>query len=787
MGTIDNTIKINGLQPEGEEEVKSLGESLEELWRIFKRRWQLVVLVVLVVVGFRMFQAYRQTPMYMARGTVLIEHEASNVLIFNNPYRLNSDWRNEYLNTQILILQSRSLARQVVEELMILGKRETGPDGKSNVKDSIISSGSPEEPGGTNNPSLSGAISGFLGGLNISLIENTRLVEVSYISSSPEYSAMAVNTLFENFIRFNLRLKTESTKMASEFLYKQIAELKDSLSKKEKELQEYGKNKELFYLSNKDSTVVEKFGDLNKAFTQAQIHRINMEAVYRELQEKRFEDYPEVRKNTLIQNFKQELSGIEREYKKKSQIYRESYPEMQRLQAQIETLQQRIRQETLDIGKKALKEAEADYQSALKKEQSLSDLLNQQKGEVISTKTDAIYYNSLQIEVTNMRSLLDHLVKKEKESLLTSRLEGLQTSNIKVIDAAEVPLMPIGSGKREIFLMALLIGLMAGAGLAFVLDWLDKTLKTPEEVEKELRLPSLGFIPVLGSENHHMYYPYYQSPEKKKSPKSSVKKIELANFLEPESGIAESYRSVRTSILLSTPEQPPRVITVTSAYPKEGKTATVVNLAVSFSKLGKKVLVVDGDLRKPSIHKVFRAKNTSGVSSFLVGKSQVEDVILKTEVQNLFIIPAGPAPPNPTELLDSRKMSTLLDTLKTNFDFIFIDSPPLIGIVDPVIIGRLCEGSILVVWGGKTHKNRIQKARADLDKYRIRTLGVVLNKVNMKKSVSYGYYSYYSYNYRYKYREESSGKQPDGSGGGSGKRGKSKVPVNEVDSRMFRN
>jgi len=733
-------------EPEGE--VKSLEQTVEDIWKIIKRRWPILLLVVLLVVGFKMFQAYKQKPLYMARGMLMIDQENRNILSLRGFTYGQSNWRNEYLNTQLIILKSRSLAQDVIEDLRLLDSRNGSvEEGKTQTEAVPMTNSSVY---GRNR--MSAAISGFLSRLSITAIENTRIFQVSYISPNPEYAALAVNTLFENFIDFNLRLKTESTQQASEFLFKQIDDLRKSLSQKQKELQAYGKRKELFYLSNRDTTVVEKFGDLNKAYTDAQINRVNYESIYRELKGKRFDDYPEVRNNTLIQNFKQEYSTKKTEYKRKSQIYKESYPEMLRLKTQMESLQQRIQEETIDNGRKTLKEAETNYQSAMKREHSIKEMLDKQKGEVVSTKTDAIYYNSLKIEVNNMNALLNHLVKMQKESLLTSRMEGLSTSNIKVIDPAEVPQFPLGSSKKKELLIALIMGLFGGGALIFLLDWLDKTFKTPEEVEKSLRVPSIGLIPALGTGDNHDYY-YSYSEKTPKATKKKLTHIELANFIDPESSIAESYRNIRTSILLSTAEGPPRIMNVTSALPKEGKTSTVVNLAISFTNLNKKVLIIDGDMRKPSIRKIFNLKNASGLSSFLVGKTQIEEIFCQTDVKNLFVIPSGPIPPNPSELLESKKMEILLEKMKKHFDFVFIDSPPLVGIVDPVIIGRHATGTILVIWGGKTPKKAVEKAKAELNKYNLKILGVVINNLNMKKAGGYGYYQY-NYNYRYRYQDK---------------------------------
>jgi capsular exopolysaccharide synthesis family protein len=730
------------------------GFQLEEYWEVIKRRKNLLIYFSLSVVIGIMVWAFMQTPVFEARGTLMIEKDQRNVLMFADAYALQTGARDEDLITQVKILKSRTLARDVIEDMKLLEQGQ--PDNKPSFGLGSLLALFKKKQDTSKEVVMSSAVSKFLGILKVEIIQDSRLVDVRYRSANAGLAADVVNTLFDKYIDFNLRMKTESTKLASDFLTTQIEDLRNTLSRKERELQEYGKRKELFYLSGEETTVVEKFADLNKAFTEAQIYRINKEAVYREMKGKSFENYPEVRTNQLVQNLKKEHSSVEVEYKRKAQIFKDSYPEMQRLKSQLASLQQRIDSETRDIGRKALSEAEDEYQSAKKKEDSLAQLLGQQKQDVVATNTNAIYYNSLKIEVTNMRSLLDHLVKKEKESMLSSRLEGLQTSNIKIIDQAEVPISPVFPKKKSIFIMALFLGIGGGLGLIFLLDWLDKTVKTPDQVEKLLKLPSLGFIPAVGSGNPHSYYAYsyysqYSDKRKKTKDEEKLKEIELSNYVAPESIYAENYRNIRTSILLSTPDQPPRVMAVTSALPQEGKTATVINLAVSFTNLGKKVLVIDGDLRKPRIHSILRTKNTAGLSSLLVGRSAISDVVLMTEIHNLFIIPSGPVPPNPTELLNARVMENLLQEVKEHFDFVFIDSPPLVGIMDPVIIGHHADGVLLVTWGGKTHKRVIEKARDELKKYNIRLLGVVLNKVNMKKS-GYGYYAYDSYKYQYGYK-----------------------------------
>ncbi|MBN2346093.1 MAG: polysaccharide biosynthesis tyrosine autokinase, partial [Candidatus Aminicenantes bacterium] len=480
----------------------------------------------------------------------------------------------------------------------------------------------------------------------------------------------------------------------------------------------------------------------------------NREATYRELKGKAYDNYSDVRSSALITSLKQEYSAKESEYKRKSQIFQDSYPEMQRLKTQLEGLQKRIVEETADVARKALNQAEADYQAALKKENYLQEMLDQQKGSVVSSNASAIYYNSLKIEVQNMTNLLDFLTRRQKESMLSSRLEGLETSNIKVVDRAAVPQRPFAPNKQRTLLLALMLGLGGGVFLIFALNYLDNTVKSPEEAEKLLRLPALGFVPAVGAKASQSYYNHYYSDRRKQAAEQKIRAIELVNLKDPESTFAEHYRNVRTSLLLSTPDSPPKTFVVTSALPQEGKTVTVVNLAVAFTQLGKKVLILDADLRRPRVHKIFRLKNTAGLTTFLVGRGRIEDVIHRYPAEpNLHVIPSGPIPPNPVELVISKGMKEVMAALRQHYDFIFIDAPPMMGIQDAILLGEHADGMLLVAWGGKTPRKAIEKARDEIQKFNVRLFGLILNKVNMRRYA----YAYSSYSYKYgEYREEES-------------------------------
>ncbi|NIM17646.1 MAG: polysaccharide biosynthesis tyrosine autokinase [Candidatus Aminicenantes bacterium] len=696
---------------------------IEKYWRIIKPRLHILVIICLFVTAAAYIKVSTITPIYKATGLLMIEPENRNTITFDN--QVFYGFRGEYFNTQIRILQSRSLGKDVREEFYAA----------SRDKDIVIQ------------------------GPFVEPVEDTHLVEISYRSTHPGAAAELVNLLFVKFIEFKLDLKSQSSKLAAEYINRQIKKLQESLARKEKEMHEYSNRKELFYVSKEDSTVVKKFSDLNQAYTEAQIERINKESLYQELKGMSYESFPQVSKSQLIDSLKNTYSGLESDYKRKSQIFKPSYPEMVRLKSQMETLQERIQTETRDIARKALQKAKSEYQSAKKKEDSLRELLANQKEVLLSTNADAIYYRSLNIEVQNMRSLLNYLVRKQKESVVSSRLEGIQTSNIKIIDEAEEPKTPVNAGKQKTLILAALLGLALGFGVIFLLDYLDQTIKTPEEVQMLLGLPALGIIPsttakAVKSYDSYYYRYTYGNPGNKKNPEENKKKnaskprdIELINFLEPDSWFVEKYRAIRTSIMLSTPGESPRIISISSALPSEGKTVTTLNLAVSFSQLGKKVLVIDGDLRRPKLHKIFKIKNDKGLSSYLAGRAN-SLVVLKTHIPKLFLVPSGPLPPHPAELIDSEMMAAFLEKLLEKMDFIFIDTPPLLGFKDAVVLGRHAHGMILVTWTAKTHRNALEKAKQELDQFNIRTLGVVLNRAVEKRHI-YGYnYNYYNYSYK---------------------------------------
>jgi capsular exopolysaccharide synthesis family protein len=702
---------------------------------VLKRKWVLVTFAIVLVLLAALI-SFTTTPLYRATATLLIDEPGASLLniqdVLNAGAYYRTDYMGTYFNTQLRLLTSRSLAERVAKKINL---------------------GSRAEFRGAGEPTPSSADYAFsiLGGLSIAPIEETRLVYVSYVSPHASLAADVVNALIEEFVSFSVETRYEATKQTSEFLSEQVALLREDLKRKEEDLQKYGQDKNILYLSGDESTVVNKFSEVNTALTTAQIERYAKETVYRELKNISVDALPESVSNPTIQALKTTYSQVKSDYEEKGKTYRPDYPEMAQLKARLDatknTLQEEIRKEVTA--------AEANYRAALKIESSLQGLLDKQRGDVTRMNKNAIFYHTLRTEVENMRTLLSTLIAKQNEIQVSSQLGGLRTSNIKVVDRALVPGGPFTPNVRRNLLTALLLGLFGGLGLIFLVEYLDNTVKGPEDVEKLVGLPSLGIIPFLSadglkkkSDPYGSYRSYGAEGDKPGEMIPEVREIELINHLYPKFSIAEDYRTVRTSILFSHADSAPKTISFTSTLPQEGKTATISNLAISFAQLEGKVLLIDADLRKPRLHKIFNLLNVNGLSSYLAGKNSFEEVVQMTCIDNIWTIPSGPHPPNPAELLNSMKMKELLALAKDRFNIVLLDTPPVLAVIDPVIVSSLVDSTVFVVRAGKTTRRPLVRAIEEIRKSKADIIGVVFNEVKIgHQGIGTPFYHYYQYEY----------------------------------------
>lgn len=747
---------------------------LRDYWERLARRKGTVLAVTLGVLVLGAFWTFVQKPVYTAKSTLLIEKEP-NILSFEQVLQIES-MRDDFYQTQYRLLSGRGLADTVVERLKLYENAEFvgKPDARKKPVDPL------------DHAFREGLIDAFLGRLSVRPVRLTRLVEASFEAHDPRLAADCVNELASAFIDLNINMKYAATEQATTFLSDQIKGLQAEIERKERQLQDFGAQANIVALSDTETTVIDRLGQLNKALTEAQIDRSQKEAAWNGMKDVSPDYVPVAIANPLIQRLREDYVRLKRETQKMEERFQPDYPELQRTRVEMESARRSLEDETRNLVKGAFSE----YQTALNKERSLQAEFDEQKNAAFQMNSSAVQYNGLKVEVQNKKTLLDSLLRRESETGVEARLKGLRTSNIRVVDRARVPVKPSSPNKKRNLVLALLLGLGGGVGLAFLFDFLDNSVKTSEDVERYAALPTLGVVPKFSLESATKAYYYGRKLKGAKEPArlgaakageagaggeatggadaggaaaegkgapapaagpfvAEVGKaerpggIELVPHYFPNSRLAESYRSIRTALLLSSADNPVRTIAVTSALPGEGKTVSVANLAVTLAQSGKTVVIVDADLRRPRQHRVFKIKNTFGLTTFLTDSVPVKDVVKSTEIPNLFVINAGPVPPNPAELLGSDKMTRFIRLMAEESDYVLFDLPPMLDISDALVLGAKVDGMVLVVWGDKTSREALKKAREKLDLLKVRTLGVIINNVNLPKHGAYYYKDYY--------------------------------------------
>jgi capsular exopolysaccharide synthesis family protein len=675
-------------------------------------------------------------PIYRATVTLQINKENPQIVDFKEIFAVNT-MDLDYYQTQYKILESRSLAKRVIQPLKLsehpefLKKPETPfqrwkADLLQPVTALFSSSPSNTGPSGTEKDTI--LINRFLNKLKVEPIRNSRLVKIHFDSNFPELSARVADELAAAYLQQTLEARFYATEQARDWLTKQLEDLKAKVERAEEALQAFGSKHDIISLEEKENVIIQRLNELNEILTKAEAERMGKEALYKQTKDRHFDSLPSILENKLIMDLKQVSIQIEAQYMKLSETFKPDYPEMVRLKTQMETIQKRLNNET----EKIIASIKNDYESSLRRESLLRQSFEQQKARVMTMKEKAIQYNILKREADTNKELYKGLLQRMKEAGVSA---GIMASNIQVVDKAEFPTNPYKPNKRLNLLLAAVVGLFLGVGLAFFFEYLDNTVKTPEDVEQLIRLPSFGMVPDISSHR------------RRQLEKGATYPVELITHAHPKSMLSEAYRNIRTSILLSFSERPPKRIAITSPNPSEGKTTTVINTAIALSQTGASVIIIDTDLRKPRIHKIFTEENGVGLSNFLSGNAGLEAIIKKTEIPNLYYIPSGPIPPNPSELISSNLFKSMLQSLDERFDHLVLDSPPVLGFADSIILSTFVDGMIIVTTGGKTPRETLQRAKGMLLQVNAKILGVVINRVNIERS-EYGYY-YYRYHYYY--------------------------------------
>lgn len=678
-------------------------------------------------------------PIYRGTISVQINKENPQIMDFKEMFSVNM-WDLDYYQTQYKILESRTLAKRVIQTLKLSEHPEFQPkpltpfqQWKSNILKPMTGlftsskKNAPSEKEISENKKDTALIDQFLSKLKVEPIRNSRLVKVHFDSNYPELSAKVPNTLAVTYIQQSVESRFIATEQVKEWLTKQLEDLKAKVERADEALQAFGSKHDIISLEEKENVTMQRLTELNEVLTKAESERMAKEALYRQTKDKHFDALPSILENKLVMDLKQAYIQLEAQYMKLSETFKPEYPEMVRLKNQMQSIQRRMDVET----NKIIAGIKNDYESNLRRESLIRQAFEQQKAKVMEMKEQGIQYNILKREADTNKELYKGLLQRMKEAGVSA---GLTVSNIQVVDQAEIPTGSYKPNKKLNLLLAAVVGLFLGIGLAFFFEYLDNTVKSPEDVEQLIRLPSFGMVPEI-------------SYERKKRLEKASYPVELVTHGHPKSILSEAYRNIRTSILLSFSEKPPKKIVITSPNPSEGKTTTVINTAIALSQTGAQVLIIDGDMRHPRIHKIFNEENGAGLSNFLSGNSPLDSIIKKTEVPNLYYIPSGPIPPNPSELIGSKVFKVMMDSLGKKFDHIVLDSPPALGFADSVILSTTVDGVILVVLGGKTPRETLQRAKEVLHQVNAKILGVVINRVDIHRS-GYGYY-YYRYHYYY--------------------------------------
>jgi succinoglycan biosynthesis transport protein ExoP len=703
-----------------------------------KHQW-LILTFLLTVVTVVTISSFKMKPVYQAAARVEVDKESQNTLPFSDSNAYDEYVDSEaYLETQIKILESETLALQTIKSMDLARYPEFGgTPGTAAV----------EQGGAFKRPAI---LSAFLGRLSVSRIPNSRLVEVRFEGEDPELAAQVVNAHLQNYIEQNFRSKYDATTQASTWLSAELEELRIKVEKSEDARLGYERENQIWQIDEKQDITTQKLGDLSKAVTEAQTDLAQKEALYRMATSGNVDALPASRDNTVVQDLLKRKSDIDAQYAEAVNQYGPNYPKVQRLAAQRKEIDDNL----ASARSTTVESIQVEYNTARSHVGLLQEALDKQKSEANDLAEKLVQYHILQHDAESNKQLYDGLLQKLKEAGITA---GLRSSNIRVVDPALVPTSPSRPQKARNILLALLIGLVGGIGLAIFREYLDNTVKSPDDIQALTGLPSLAVVPSLPGMNGHQGKLSRLVRKEGGQPIASSPRVELLSYIQPKSQISEAFRALRTSLLLSQAEHPPQVILVTSALPREGKTTAAINLAVTLAQLGDRTLLMDSDLRKPGVRRALNLTGGKevGLSSYLAGVCALDEVTVPhPTIKNLSVLMTGPVPPSPADLLSSHRMREAIADLRHRFKFIVIDSPPIMAATDAVILSVLTDGVLLVVRSGETPKEAFTRARDLLGAVKSRLLGVVLNAVDSSAPDYYYSYRYYPYAYGYGYGED---------------------------------
>lgn len=718
---------------------------------LYKRRWTACTAFVVVVLILAVY-LLTATPIYEASTRLLIEAEKQNVVTFKPVLEEENAPADAYFQTQYKLLESRALAAKTIETLRLWDNPElcvscrahpTGMRSRAGAALESTLSGVRQLFGQSSaridanrtgeTPEKSEVIDAFLDRLVILPIRNSRLVDIRFRSTDASLAAQVANGHARGFINRNLEFKFLTSKEASDWLGERLTEQRQKLEQSESAVQQYREQHDGVSLEDRQNIVVQKLNDISAAVTRAKTQRIEKEALYRQVQavehdRTALDTFPAVLSNTFIQQLKHQVAELHRQRAQLADRLGEKHPDMIKVMTEIQAAEEKLQRE-ID---KVVFSVRNDYHAAEAQELSLIAALETQKRDALALNRKGIQGNVLKRDAESNRQLYEGLLQRAKETGVSNELK---TSNVRLVDPAEVPRSPVSPNKAQILLIAFVGGTLLGVTLAFFFENLDDRIKTPEEITNHLGMATLGLVPRIAQEQLGAH--------------PLISNGVPLNF-------AEAFRTVRTSVLFSFPEREdryPNTLVVTSTAPGEGKTTSSCNLALGIALAGQRVLLIDCDMRRPSVHEMFDIEQEPGLSNLLVGNARAADVVHASGVTNLCLLPAGRVPPNPSELLSSQRFKDFLSGLVGHFDWVVMDSSPVLAVTDASIVARIAHGIVFVIGAELTSHRAAAEAVERLERADGRLIGAVLNRVNLDRHPYY-----YSQYYRREYGDYYTGK-----------------------------
>lgn len=781
------------------------GSQILDYWRAIRKRLWLVIGIAVLVTTLAAIYMARRPNIFQAKATVQIDLEQANPDLNVSERRspvLNSD--PAYFNTQLQLLTSESLLRRVVKELSLDSHKEFQKDKaesstsvlRSVLKAIGLTSDAPAKKEGVGEVPVSNStavasneqiaealrlapyVDAIKKNLSVEPVretrqsyKETRLIEIYYRHTDPDLSALIVNGIAGVFTKQNQEKRTGTSKKNTEFLNERIADLQAEIKAGEIKLVELSGEKGILKTSENQTIVLERLAGLNKQLLEAENQRKNAEAEYKAVEsspdrlkarvEEQMAQIVAQRENEisrLVNENQKEITGLKVTRARLAEEFKETAPEIIEIDKQIKTREDEIAK-VRETNQKALEEyrnrtakvtidnLRTRYLQAKAQEDKIKADFDIQKSQAQGEDQGAITIRLLQQDIDTKREFLKNLENQQSANdIIASGTEN----NIGIVEIAIPPEVPIAPRRLSTVLAALILSTLFGAGLALFMEYLDDTIRNTEEVEKYLGLPALAAIPTIDSMPRRRLLLVSANGDE-----DSRNNSELLINTDSRSSLAEAYRQLRTSILLSTAGHAPKSLLVTSSLPSEGKTTTAINTAISLAQTGAKVLIIDADMRRPRLHTVFNISNADGLSTILssdLTESEIIGVIQKDELAKLHLLPSGPVPPNPAELLGSEQMANLLNLLQNNFTHVVVDSPPIASFTDGVLIASMVDGVILVVNSGKSSRQVVRRSRQLLQDIGAKIFGVVLNNVNLRSQDNYYYYQ--SYYHRDNYRHD---------------------------------